>query len=195
MGIVERLVAEGVTRRKFTGEEVLAMCDAGILGEPCHVEVIDGEMIEMAPEGTQHDISRNLLLENALERAILTYGSQRPFVLLSTPTVWLSDSGFVEPDIAIVPAVEKGKRFLISELLLVIEISLTSLSYDLGSKSQLYATEKVPEYWVIDLKRGELVRHTQPTQAGYASIKRVTATGIMAAETFPAFNINIDHIL
>jgi Uma2 family endonuclease len=195
MGLTERLVADGVTRWKFTGEEVLAMSEAGILGDRSHVEVIEGELIEMAPEGTPHDITRNLLIEEALERAILAHGKSRPFALLSTPTAWLADGGFTEPDIAVVAAVVKGQRFRVADLLLVIEISNTSLKYDLDVKSKLYASENVPEYWVIDLKSRELVIHTLPGTEGYGNLTILAGTGTVHAKSLPAFAINIDNIL
>lgn len=171
------------------------MCEAGILGDSCRVEVIEGEMLQMAPEGTQRDIAKNQLLEDAMERAIATYGRDRPFKLLSAPTVWLADGGFIEPDIALIATVIKGKRFAAADLLLVIEISNASLGHDLNYKSSLYSSENIPEYWVLNLKSGTLVMHTEPTPKDYAAVTSQAAKGIVMAKTVPAFSIDIDQFL
>jgi Uma2 family endonuclease len=51
--------------------------------------------------------------------------------------------------------------------LLLIEVSDSTLRYDLEDKARLYATHRVPEYWVVDLVHRRVVRHRAPSRAGY----------------------------
>jgi len=53
------------------------------------------------------------------------------------------------------------------DILLLIEVSESTLRYDLETKARLYATHRVPEYWVVDLVNGRVVRHWAPGRAGY----------------------------
>ena len=57
-----------------------------------------------------------------------------------------------------------------NELLLVIEISDTSLAFDLGRKATLYAKAGVREYWVLDIGRRRLVVHRRPSGGDYLQI-------------------------
>jgi Uma2 family endonuclease len=71
-----------------------------------------------------------------------------------------------------------------SDALLVAEMGNTSLRMDLGPKARIYATAGIPEYWVLDVGRRELVVHREPSGGGYGSVRRygagetVTATAV-----------------
>ncbi len=66
------------------------------------------------------------------------------------------------------------------DLILVAEVSDSSLAYDLGPKVLLYAKASIPEYWVLDIAGRRLLVHRQPGQNGYADIQ-VYAEGEEAA--------------
>lgn len=76
-----------------------------------------------------------------------------------------------EPDLAITPPSTPDRHS--GHAVLVVEIAVSSLSLDLGRKAALYAEAGFPEYWVLDLGRGELVVHREPRTDGYADVRRI----------------------
>jgi Uma2 family endonuclease len=74
-----------------------------------------------------------------------------------------------EPDLAVVPA-DDYRHDHPARAVLVIEVSHSSLHKDLGIKADLYAKAGVPEYWVIDVARGVVHRHVQPSPEGYGKV-------------------------
>jgi Uma2 family endonuclease len=54
-----------------------------------------------------------------------------------------------------------------ADILLVIEIAVTSLDYDLGIKAGLYARHGVQEYWVVAPVLGKAWVHSQPEGTGW----------------------------
>lgn len=66
-----------------------------------------------------------------------------------------------EPDISIITQEDHPSGEAIP--LLVIEVSLTSLRYDRGTKSRLYARRGVPEYWILNVAEAVMETHRAPT--------------------------------
>ena len=123
------------------------MGEVGILGPGDRVELIDGEIIDLSPIGVLHA---------ALVARLASWFSQK---LGRAAVVWcqnplrLDDLSEPEPDIAILRP--RADFYTTShpgpaDVLLVIEVSDTSLAYDLGTKVPLYARHGIPEVWVID---------------------------------------------
>ena len=123
------------------------MGEAGILGPGDRVELIDGEIIDMSPIGVLH-----AALVDALVRHFGRSAGQSVFIRCQNP-LRLDDLSEPEPDIAILRP--RADFYTTShpgpaDVLLVIEVSDTSLAYDLGTKVPLYARHGIPEVWVID---------------------------------------------
>ena len=149
-------------RCRFTADEIGLMVDAGVMGEDERVELIDGELIEMASKGVGHDIAKARL-------ARLLYGATADdlFVGVET-TIRLSDRVLVDPDLVVLPEValrrDQGTFITVrgADILLVVGIAITSLDYDLGIKADLYARHGVQEYWVIAQALGKAWVHSKP---------------------------------
>jgi Uma2 family endonuclease len=123
------------------------MGETGILGPGDRVELIDGEIIDMSPIGVLH-----AALVDALVRHFGRSAGQSVFIRCQNP-LRLDDLSEPEPDIAILRP--RADFYTTShpgpaDVLLVIEVSDTSLAYDLGTKVPLYARHGIPEVWVID---------------------------------------------
>lgn len=81
------------------------------------------------------------------------------------------------PDFAIVKAKRGGyrKHPLAGDVLLLIEVSDSTLRYDLGKRAGLYAAHAIPEYWVFDLQRNRVWRHSAPKGLAYTQVDEVAA--------------------
>lgn len=156
--------------RRFTAGDLQLMLSAGILREDERVELLDGELVEMAAKGFAHDVVKNALMRclvPALPKAIY---------LGIESTLQLGPRLLLEPDLLLSPAKSRSaspEGFCTipgAEILLVIEVAASSLPYDRGRKAALYARHGVREYWVIDAQeRGALV-HRVPVDGLYRDV-------------------------
>jgi Uma2 family endonuclease len=155
--------AEGLPRRRFTVDELYRMTEAGILHEDERIELIGGEIVPMSSKGRHHEILRsalNLYWARALP----------PDLLFITETTFrLSDDTYLEPDFVFYPK-ETGWAGLNAETARwVVEVSDSSLGYDLGRKAGIYAGFGIKELWVIDAVKLATRIHRLPGAEGYGS--------------------------
>ena len=163
----------------LTVDDLAAMVDAGILGEDDRVELLDGVLVEMSPQGPTHlaAVTRlNMLVVPVAAAAGLVVTPQCPLDVLSP----ISQP---EPDLAIVPAA--GWDAYPAQALLVIEVSVTSRAIDLGRKATIYATAGIPEYWVLDLDHRRLVVHREPAADHYETVDALTDDDTVTATGLP----------
>ncbi|MDX2258091.1 MAG: Uma2 family endonuclease [Hyphomicrobiaceae bacterium] len=153
---------EPFQRWRWTLQDLDRLTETGIIPEGRNVELIDGELIASSAKGNRHEMVR-LALHDWFRRHL-----DREVAYYSEPG-WRPDgSTYMEPDYLLTPSVPKPHLLSGREVLLVIEISDSTLSYDLKIKLPKYARLEVPEVWVIDAER--LVTHVrrEPAPAGYA---------------------------
>ena len=175
---------------KWTIDEYHQMIDAGILNDR-HVELLNGEIIEMPPEGEPHahlssdaaDYFRELLRGRAKIR------EGKPITLFNNSEP--------EPDIAVVQNL--GDTYLEhhpypENIFWVVEYSDSSLTKDLEIKSKAYAQAGIPEYWVTNLKRMELVVFRDPSNDNYRE-KRTFIEGEISPVAFPDVIISVGRLL
>ena len=180
-----------ILRHRITVDEYYRMAEVGILAPDARVELIEGEIIDMPPIGTGHagtvaQLAR-LLLEAVGDRA------QVPQLV-----VRLSDISEPQPDLALVRRRDdfyKKKHPGPADTFLIIEVSESSLRYDLQLKAPLYARHGVPEYWVIDLP-GRQVRFFRSPEAGqYTAVTSSATPGVVAPVALPEVRIDLTHVL
>jgi len=145
--------------------DVEAMVSAGILDEKAHVELLDGVLVEMNPQGSPHAYAIRELATLAFP-VVATAGLR---LSIQAPLDVGSPISLPEPDLAIVPIT--GRDDHPRDALLVVEMGATSMRIDLVRKARIYATGGVPEYWVLDVKRRALVVHRTPVDGCYTDIR------------------------
>jgi Uma2 family endonuclease len=82
---------------------------------------------------------------------------------------------FREPDLVVSQRI-RGRWLEPSDVVLVIEVSKSSIRYDTGRKARDYGTWGVPSYWVVDIDSRETIVHTDPGVDGYGTIETIPAT-------------------
>lgn len=175
-GMVTRVDA-ALPVHALTVADVDAMVEAGIIEENSRLELLDGVLVEMSPQGPPHAYAlRHLMMLGARVAAAagLEPSVQGPLDVSSAICQ-------PEPDFAIVPRTPIDRHP--SGALLVVEMGNTSLRMDLGPKARIYATAGVPEYWVLDVKRREIVVHRDPSGPRYEHVERVGAGDTLTATT------------
>lgn len=178
------VVEPSLPRRLFTAAEVDRMVEAGVIDADEPLELIEGELIEVSPQGPQH-IRPLAWLTGRLARA---YGEG--FTVQPQGPIDCGATSRPEPDVAVHP--DDGDRAadrLIrgDELLLAIEVAWTSQALD-HRKASIYARAGVPEYWLLDVAARRLEIHRSPTAAGHYEI--VT----LLAETQPVSPPGLDVV-
>lgn len=136
------------TRRRFTVDEYHAMADAGILGREERVELIEGEIITMSPIGSEHaasvDTITDFLVPLVTGRAIVRVQAHLRLYEQNQP----------EPDLMILKRREDYYRHSApgpDDVLLMVEVSDTTVSHDRNVKLPLYARFGIPEVWIANI--------------------------------------------
>jgi Uma2 family endonuclease len=82
-----------------------------------------------------------------------------------------------------------------SDALLVVEVSGTTLDYDRGVKLHHYAKARIPEIWVVDLKRALVSVHRKPGDSGYAETLEVRKGGLLEPSQLSGLRVQVDDVL
>ncbi|GAA6623711.1 Uma2 family endonuclease [Scytonema sp. NUACC26] len=148
-----------VTPKRFTLAEFHRLMELGFLTEDDRVELIRGELIEMAAKGTRHSVC-NTKLSKELERLL----GDRAVVRVQEPVVLLPNSE-PEPDVALVRG--QADDYLSNhpqpeDIFLLIEVADSSLDYDQSTKLELYAENGIQDYWIVNLVANQLECYSQP---------------------------------
>src|SRR5258705_2051776 len=161
---MDRHMESWLPRHRITVDEYHRMAEVGLLAEDARVELIEGEIIDMAPTGSRHGGTVSEL--NALmQRA----SSDRGIVWVQSP-VRLSRSSEPRPDLAVLRRRSDFYKSALpapSDILLIIEVSDTTLRYDRDVKVPLYARHVIPEVWPIDLKGRRVHFFPSPAERGF----------------------------
>jgi Uma2 family endonuclease len=169
-------VDETLPLHPLSVSDVMGMVAAGILGEDDHVELLDGVLVEMSPQGTPHGHAVRRL--TALAAPVAAAAGLE--LSVQGPVDVGSPISLPEPDLAIAPVAGPDQHP--RDPLLVVEIGATSLRIDLVRKARIYATGNVPEYWVLDVERRELTVHRTPQDGTYTDVRTLTAHDTATAE-------------
>lgn len=170
----------GVQTKRWTREEYERLLRLGVLGEDDRVQLIDGEIVEMAPQGPPHVTAVGLIYQ-ALQEA---YGPGY-HVRVQMPLI-ASDSSEPEPDLAVVTGdLRAYADHHPATAALVVEVADTTGSFDRHRKGPIYAAAGIPEYWVVDIPARAVDVYRDPARdatgrAVYRVHTRLGATGTLA---------------
>lgn len=179
-----------VVTAKWTLEDYHRMIEAGILSDR-RVELLQGEIVEMSPEGEPHAYSSDEAGEYLSARL-----GNRAKVRHGKP-VTLPNNSEAEPDIAIVQRLGREYRShhpYPENIFWVIEYSQSSLDKDLELKTKVYAEAGIREYWVVNLKTSEIIVFRELENGEYTS-KATLTEGTIQALAFPDIAIEVNSIL
>ena len=184
------------TAKRFTVDEYHRLVDLGFLTETDRVELIWGEIIEMAAKGTAHEVCITRLV-----RELLKMLGDRATLRCQSPLIIGIDSE-PEPDFTIVE--NRADDYLCahphpSDVLLVIEISDSTLKYDRDVKLSLYAEAGISDYWIFNLVDYRLETHGEPLRDlhgkfDYAVTRIFLPNQIVVLPSFPDLFLDLSRI-
>jgi Uma2 family endonuclease len=106
----------------------------------------------------------------------------------------VSDHSEPEPDLGIVrrqDASYHDEHPKPTDVVLLVEVASTSLNFDLGTKLRVYSDSKIPEYWVLDVDRGNLIVHRQPSAGGYLEVRQLDSKSKVAPLAIPECELEL----
>lgn len=175
---------------KWTIEEYHHMIAAGILSDR-KVELLQGEIVEMPPEGEPHAYCSHEAADY-LAKLLGNFATIRQAKPITIP-----NNSEPEPDIAIVQPLGREYREhhpYPENIFWLIEYANSSLEKDLEKKSKIYAEVGIPEYWVVNLKKSHLVVFREPLDGEYATKLTLTA-GEIQPLVFPDISVAVAQII
>lgn len=178
--------------RPITVDEYYDMDRTGLLEPDARVELIEGEVVHMPPIGSRHG-STVEFLDHLLDRAV----ADRARVRGQLP-VRLDNLSEPVPDVAIVKS--RSDRYKTShptaaDVLLIVEVSYSTLRYDTNVKLPLYARHGIPEVWIVDLKHNQLRTYRSPSEGRYRDTASTANPGKTAVPGVPGVTIDLSDLL
>ena len=181
-----------VTRRPITVDEYHRMGEAGILTEDDRVELIEGELVAMAPIGSDHSGT-----VNALNHLLVMAVHGRAVVAVQNPVI-LDDRSEPQPDFAVLRYLDDHYRRATpraEDVVLIVEIANSSLNYDRAVKRPLYARRGIPEYWIVNVSGHEVEVCRTPVGDRYDTITRAVRGDVLEPALLPGVTISVDALL
>lgn len=180
-------------RTRITAERYESMIASGVLTKYDHVELIEGEILDMAPIGLRH-----AMLVNRLTKWLM-FGVKDAALVSTGHTLRLGDASAPEPDVLVLKprADDYGTTHpRAADVLLLIEVSDSSLALDQGTKLDLYARHDIAEYWVVDVGGRRIVTYREPAEGRYAQQSEASAAAAATASprAFPDVGIAVDRL-
>jgi Uma2 family endonuclease len=168
------------------------MVATGVFTSYDRIELIEGDMLNLAPIGPKHatvvDRLARLFMFALRDAAIVSCGrplnlgdfsNPQPDVMVLKPRS--DDYGNAHPDAA--------------DVLLLIEVSDSTLTFDQSTKLSLYARYGVSEYWVVDVEGKRIVVYREPAANGYLSKFEFSAPSAISPKDFPDIEVAVREIL
>ena len=154
-----------------------------------NIELLEGDIINLSPEGPLHAFV-TVEIANYLRNLLLGLAHIRE----AHPITLDRSNSEPEPDIAIVRlpiSLYRQRHPSVEDIFWLIEVSQSSIDYDLEDKKRVYARSGIGEYWIVDLNCQQVNIFRSPTQEDYQDLSLVT-TGIIAPLAFPSLEVRVD---
>ncbi|NWF81222.1 MAG: Uma2 family endonuclease [Chloroflexi bacterium] len=178
-------------RKQFTVEDYARMRETGILTEDDRVELLDGEIYLMSPIGPVH-----VALVNKLNRILGQQIGDQGIISIQNP-IRLDPRDEPQPDIAILAPRDDFYASALAtpdDILLVIEVADTTLTYDREQKLPRYAQAHIGEVWIIDPSAQTIEQYTNPVQGLYTNRHTVLPGENVRAQNIPSISFTSDRI-
>ncbi len=169
--------------RPLSRREYDRLVEAGMF-EDERIELLRGQLVAMSPQGEAHStITARLAAE-------LVLALDRSYDVRSHSPFAATDDSEPEPDISVSRRLRR-RRYHPSRALLLIEVAESSLRKDRNIKAAIYAENRVPEYWIIDVTTRTVYVHTELVRGAYRSVVQMRGRSRLRPIELPQFSITV----
>ncbi len=181
-----------IARRHFNVDEYDRMIETGILSKDDRVELIEGEIVEMTPIGIRH-VACVDRLDKLLNRQV-----GDAVIVRNQGPVQLNNLSQLQPDFALLKA--RADFYAHSypmppDVLLLIEVSDTTIGSDRHLKVPLYARAGITEVWLVNLPEDVIEVYTDPVAGAYQQFRRAQRDEALMSINLPSAELRVDDIL
>jgi Uma2 family endonuclease len=180
------------SRKWFTVDDYYRWGETGILSENDRTELIEGEILEMSPIGDPHMI--------AVTRASMIFArgiGDRVVVSVQNPA-FIDRFNLPQPDVVLIRPREgfygDGKPYP-EDVVLLIEVSDSSLRFDREVKVPIYARSGIREVWIVDLQNAAIHVYREPKDKTYTSIETRHHGETVSPQAYPDFAVKVSDLL
>jgi Uma2 family endonuclease len=180
------------TRHLTNLDEWRRLGEANIFPSDSRLELIEGDILEMAPIGFNH--SGHI---NRLTKLLIKLMPEKIVPSIQNP-LQLGNFSEPKPDLMLLkpnPDDYTSRHPNAGDVLLLVEVADSSLKFDQSQKLQLYARYGIPEYWLVNLNDSCLEVYRQPFHDNYAEKTTLRAGAEITLSQLPEITIKVADIL
>ena len=181
-----------IQKHRVTVSEWHNMGKYNIFPPKARMELIEGEIIDMAPIGPSHAGCVINLIE------LFAHQKGKGVLLNVQNPILLSDLSEPEPDLTLLHPIShfyRKKHPTPEDVFLLIEVSDSTLNYDRDKKIPLYAKEGIVECWLVDLNEFQIEVYLNPRANGYTTKHIFESEQILIPSQLPHIKIPVSDIL
>ena len=181
-----------VKQRRFGVDEYHAMSETGILGADERVELLEGVIVPMSPIGERH-AACVMRLSQFLHEAV----RRRANVSVQNP-VLIDERTELQPDLMLLGWREDfyaARHPGPDDVLLLIEVSDTTVSFDRTEKCSIYARAGISEGWLVNLPGQCVEVYTEPHDEGYGTMRVVRSGMLLTATALADISLPVSQVL
>ncbi|HZF42074.1 MAG TPA: Uma2 family endonuclease [Sphingomonadaceae bacterium] len=188
---VQRPVAVEPFRVRLNVEQFQLLDRSGSFRDHAKTELLDGTIYAMNAQFRAHARAKGQLFR-AFDKALAAAGST--LEVLSEVSVAMPPHGMPEPDLVVTSEAAGDGPVPVASIVVIVEVSDTTLDHDLGVKAAIYAAGEVSEYWVVDLKGRVLHQMWSPGADGYGERREVALGERVKAVTFDGLAVDTSDV-
>ena len=176
----------------ITADEYCRMAEIGLLAPEARVELIDGEILDMPPIGKDHESVVDHLTH------ILVRAVDELAIVRVRGSVRLGSMSMPQPDVTLLkPRADfyRSRRAADSDVLLIIEVSDSTLRFDHDVKVPLYARHGIPEVWIVDLKHDQLHVYRSGRDGEDRDKASTSTPGVRPIEALAQVSVDLSRLL
>lgn len=187
----ETEAGDWLRRHRLTVDDYYRMAEVGVLAPDARVELIEGEIIDMAPIGSPHAAIVSFLMHR-----LATAVGDAATLWVQSPAR-LSSISEPQPDLLLLQPRKdhyRNSHPTAAHTLLLIEVSDTTLRYDQRVKVPLYARYGVPEVWVMDVSGEKVHMYRSPVSGQYRDVRTFSSPGAVTVSALPHIAIDLAEL-
>jgi Uma2 family endonuclease len=185
-------VSSAIVPKRFRVEDFRRMTEVGILPEESGWEIIDGFLIDKMTIGSRHAST-----VKRMNRKLMRLLGDNAIISVQDP-IHIDDYNEPEPDIALLKPREDfyaESHPAPQDVLLLVEVSDSTVEYDREIKKSIYAKAEIAEFWLVNLKESTIECYTQPKNGNYR-LAQIFETGEMVqSKTIENLKLKVKEIL
>jgi Uma2 family endonuclease len=184
--------SDGAAPYHWTVEAFTKASEAGVFGYSERLELIQGRIIKIMGQGPRHATLASEIAD------MLRDAAKKQFAIREEKPVRIDFDGEPIPDVMVLSGrqADYGDHQPVPEdVRLLVEVSVTTVEYDLGEKALLYAQAGVTDYWAVLVNEAAIVVHREPSPEGYQNVMRLAGTDSLSPLAMPEVVWTVNALL